>query len=66
MPERDSNLVIMWVNDQPVDGRYMRSANKISAGAYQMEPPSRIKAFVVNPFPSRFINRTNPWGGFAR
>jgi len=34
--------------------------------AYQMEPPSPIQALGLNPFPSTFINRTFPWGGFAR
>ena len=36
------------------------------SGAHQMEPPSCIQALGVNPFSSRFINRTVPWGGFAR
>ena len=31
-----------------------------------MEPPSPIQALGVNPFPSRFIIRTVPRGGFAR
>ena len=35
-------------------------------GTHQMEPASPIQALGVNPFPSRFINRTIPWGGFAR
>ena len=30
-----------------------------------MEPASLIQALGVNPFPSRFINRTIAWGGFA-
>ena len=34
--------------------------------AHQMEPPSPIQALGVNSFPNRFINRTVPWGGFAR
>ena len=29
-------------------------------GAHQMEPPSPTQALGVNPFPSRFINRTVP------
>ena len=36
------------------------------SGAHQMEPPSPTQALGVNPFPSRSINRTVPWGGFAR
>ena len=35
-------------------------------GAHQMEPAFPIQALGVNPFPSRFINRTIPWGGSAR
>ena len=35
-------------------------------GTNQMEPASPTQALGVNPFPSRFINRTIPWGGFAR
>ena len=31
-----------------------------------MEPASPIQALGVNPFLSRFINRTIPWGGFTR
>ena len=34
--------------------------------AHQMEPPSPIQALGVNPFPSRFINRTVPRGDFPR
>ena len=30
-----------------------------------MEPPSPLQALGVNPFPSRFINRTVPRRGFA-
>ena len=30
------------------------------SGAHQMEPASPIQALGVNPFPSRFINRTVP------
>ena len=30
-----------------------------------MEPASPIQALGVNPFPSRFIYRTIPWGGFG-
>ena len=29
-------------------------------GAHRMEPPSPTQALGVNPFPSRFINRTIP------
>ena len=29
-------------------------------GAHRMEPPSPTQALGVNPFPSRFINRTVP------
>ena len=36
----------------------------IHTGAHQMEPASPIQALSVNPFQSRFINRTVPWGGF--
>ena len=36
------------------------------AGTHQMEPASPLQALEVNPFPSRFLNRTIPWGGFAR
>ena len=36
-----------------------------SPGAHEMEPASPTQALGVNPFPSRFINRTVPWGGFA-
>ena len=32
----------------------------LQAGAHQMEPPSPTQALGVNPFPSRFINRTVP------
>ena len=32
----------------------------------KVEPPSPLQALGVNPFPSRFINRTFPWRGFAR
>ena len=35
-------------------------------GTHQMEPASPLQALGVNPFPSRFINRTISWGGFAR
>ena len=35
-------------------------------GAHQIKPPSPIQAIGVNPFPSKFINRTVPCGGFAR
>ncbi|XP_015749223.1 PREDICTED: uncharacterized protein LOC107328998 [Acropora digitifera] len=35
-------------------------------GTHQIEPASPIQALGVNPFPSRFINRTISWGGFAR
>ena len=35
-------------------------------GTHQMEPASPLQSVGVNPFPSRFINRTIPWGGFAR
>ena len=42
------------------------SINVSNQGAHQMEPASPIQALGVNPFPSRFINRTIPWGGFAR
>ena len=38
----------------------------VGSGAHQMEPASPIQALGVNPFPSRFINRTILWGGFAR
>ena len=38
----------------------------LSAGAYQMEPPSPIQALGVNPFPSRFIIRPVPRGDFER
>ena len=38
----------------------------LKAGAHQMERPSPTQTLGVNPFPSRFINRTVPWGGFAR
>ena len=34
--------------------------------AHQIEPPSPTQALRVNPFQSRFINRTVPRGGFAR
>ena len=37
----------------------------LAPGAHQMEPPSPTQALGVNPFPSTFINRTVPWGGFA-
>ena len=31
---------------------------KVAQGAHQMEPPSPIQVLEVDPFPSRFINRT--------
>ena len=39
----------------------------LTAGAHpQLEPLSPTLSFGVNPFPSRFINRTALRGGFAR
>ena len=38
----------------------------VSSGAHDPEPISPIQALGVNPFPSRFIIRTVPRGGFAR
>ena len=35
------------------------------SGAHQYEPLSPILSFGVNPFPSRFFNRTHLRGGFA-
>ena len=32
----------------------------LKPGAHQVEPPSPTQALGVNPFPSRFINRTVP------
>ena len=38
---------------------------KVLTGTHQMDPASPIQALGVNPFPSRVINRTIPWEGFA-
>ena len=38
----------------------------VSLGAHDAEPISPIQALGVNPFPSKFIIRTVPKGGFAR
>lgn len=47
-------------------GPWERSCNYFPyAGTHEMELASPIQALGVNHFPSRFINRTIPWGGFA-
>ena len=38
----------------------------VSSGAHDPEPISPIQALGIDPFPSRFIIRTVPKGGFAR
>ena len=45
--------------------RFKQRHHKTFTGTHQMEPVSPIQALGVNPFPSRFINRTIPLGGFA-
>ena len=39
---------------------------RLKTETHEIEPASPIQALWVNPFPSRFINKTIPWGGFAR
>ena len=39
---------------------YRCEGANIEVGAHQMEPLSPLQALGVNPFPSRFINRTVP------
>ena len=58
-------LILDW-SDSFLNCSKTKSRNYISAGTHHMEHASPIQALGVNPFPSKFINRTIPWGGFAR
>ena len=46
--------------------RHIAFLTEPPSGTHQMEPASPIQALGVNPFQSRPLNRTIPWGGFAR
>ena len=47
-------------------GLFSRKKGERTIRMCTMEPPSPLQVLGVNPFPSRFINRTFPWRGFAR
>ena len=47
-------------------GLFSRKKGERTIRMCTMEPSSPLRALGVNPFPSRFINRTVAWRGFAR
>lgn len=62
-----ADSILLNIEDSlPSEVNRLENLESPPPGTHQIEPASPKQPLGVNPFPSRFINRTIPWGGFTR